>query len=151
MTSRWQIYAWVVGLLLVFSPAWADHIEERVTYACSPTQLVITRAAAFNAAGDALVAHLGPNAWSGPSLFDGAEGPPRTIHRTCRLAGHPLRVEISGRTWDRYHTEDSAHVRVQDGARVLIDIDLDPSPWSTSPQAHAVHRITVRGSKVTIF
>lgn len=129
----------------ISSPAWADHFVEVVTYQCDQKkgQLSILHQGAYNEAGLALTAHLQDGQWDVSNLFTGPEGVPKTVVRKCSLGDIAYEVEISGLTWNKDNSDESAHVHIVQGSKLLIDVDLEPSPFRTDTDGGFITRITV--------
>ena len=129
----------------VSSPAWADHFVEVVTYQCNQKQgkISILHQGAYNEAGRALTAHLQDDQWDVSDLFTDPEGSSKTIVRECSLGDTKYKIEISGLTWNKDHSDESAHVRISQGSKSVIDTDLDPSPFDTDPSGKVITQIIV--------
>ena len=136
----------VAGLAFLVFPtvAWADHFEEIVGLQCDTAdgQLTVVHQGAYNDAGFALTSHPSHDQWNVRALFSAA-GTPRTVSRSCSLRGLIYQTAITGLTWNRDHTDVSAHVRISVGDRVLFDGDLDPSPFDSRSSLRVVVTIMV--------
>lgn len=138
---------WIAGLAFLVFPtvAWADHFEEVVTLQCDTAdgELTVLHQGAYNDAGSALTAHLSHDQWNVRALYN-ASGTPRTVSRSCSLHGLTYRIVITGLTWNRDHSDMSAHVRISVRDRVLFDGDLDPSPFDSTSSRQFVATIVVK-------
>ena len=129
----------------VSSPAWADHFVEVVTYQCDQQhgQLRILLQGAYNEAGLALTSHLQDGQWDVSSLFADPEGMSKTIKLECSLGKTRYKLEISGLTWNKDHSDESAHVLISQGSKSIIDTDLEPSPFDADPNGKVITKIIV--------
>jgi hypothetical protein len=126
----------LVGLLTLPSIAWADHFEQTVSIHCDHTanQLVIEHHGAYDESGDQLLHDIHENQWNVRTLIPGDKNGIaetwKTVKRDCTLRNDSYEVSISGITWGKYGSDQSAHIIITSGKKTLFDGDLDGSPFS---------------------
>ena len=128
---------WILAVLVsTSSVAWADHLEQTVSFQCdqAANRLVIEHHGAFNEDGDRLVKDLRQNEWNIRTFLPRDKGGTaetwKTVERSCKLRGGVYEVTISGVAWDKYGGDQSAHITIIKGKATLFDGDLDGSPFS---------------------
>ena len=142
-----------LALLLAVIPigsAWADHFEQVVSLRCDrgADRLVVAHHGDFNEAGDKLVESLHANEWNPRNLLagDGETVPVisrKPVVRYCALRRKAYKVVISGVTWNRVGSDQTAHVLITAGPRRVFDRDLQSSPFETEKPSFAVTSIVV--------
>ena len=135
----------VAMLLNLPMTAKADHFEEVVGLRCDHlnNKLTVSHEGAYNDKGIQITTHLQPNQWDTRKLFD-SDGAPKIISAACLLHHLQYKIQISGVTWNKDHSDTSAHILIIEGDSVLIDKDLDPSPFENRKNFRTIKQIIVQ-------